>query len=225
VLAHVEQVNTPDFTLSLLKQTLIFIHRRLAEVQVEYPVPMRISAAGTIGLMNAFVAERSGGDRVQAVAPALLLVIGQRFGLFDSIQREAINAADLSTGLIADLECVLNTGEIVLAVEVKDKELSIGDIDAKLQTARARQVAEILFVAQHGIRTADRERLEERLESHFASGQNVYVLTLSKLAKVAFSLLGERSRPEFLRLVGNQLDQFKSDIRHRRAWKELLAGT
>jgi hypothetical protein len=203
---------------------LVDIHRRLDEVRVTYPVPIRVSLEKTLDVVREFIAGQSGGDRVQAVACALFHLIGARFGLYRHVRRATINAADAATGLVADLECVSEEGRIVLAVEVKDKELTLGQIQAKLQGARAKRVAEVLFVAQKGIAATDQERFPAEVEGEFAAGHNVYVFELGELAKVALALMGESARPKLLELVGQQLEEFHSDIRHRWVWRDLLAA-
>jgi hypothetical protein len=222
VLNAAEKKQDPDFTKQVFLQVMIEIYRRLSEVKITYPAPIRISLEKTIELIENFLRELSGGDRAQAVASALFLLIGKRFGLFQEVRREAINAADSATGLAADLECVTEQGEIVLAVEVKDQELTIAQIERKLKTSREKKIAEILFIAQKGVSPGEQGGLRERVEREFARGQNVYLFELKNLARVVLALMGEKTRPEFLRLVGQHLDQFRSDLRHRQTWRDLL---
>lgn len=224
VLDAVQSANDENVTRAVLKLVLVQIHDQLLEVQVEYPVPIRISLERTIQIVNEFLHERSGGDRVQAVAGALFLIIGRRLGLYEHVNRAPINTADASSGLVADLECIADDGRVVLAVEVKDTALTIAHIDAKLERARSKQVSEILFVAQQGIASPNEGALPEHIERSFTSGQNVYVFELTTLGKVALALMGEGCRSEFLRTVGGQLDEFQSDLRHRRARRDLLAN-
>jgi len=126
-----------------------------------------------------------------------------------------VTAADSATGMLADLECVSQKGEIVLAVEVKDGRLTIRD----------KKVSEIFFVAQQGIYPRDKASVADLLAREFVSGHNVYVMDLLRLSEVVLALLGEEGRREFLEAVGVQLDKYRSDIAHRRAWAELLANT
>lgn len=66
-----------------------------------------------------------------------------------------------------------------------------------------------------------------------------YVLPTQVLAKLAdaslddmdeflrtvLALLGETGRRQLLEMVGEELDAYRSDIRHRRAWADLLSQT
>jgi len=212
------------FVERLFRQTLVEVHRQLAAVHVTYPVPIRISLERTILLTERFMAELSGGDRAQAVASALFLTIGRKFGLYNNVRRATINTADAASGLVADLECLSERGEIVVVAEIKDKELTLGQIEAKLQGARAKKVSEIFFIVQKGAAACDHSALAARTEAEFASGQNFYILDLAALARVALALLGEDARREFLGSVGQQLDDYKSDIRHRQDWRDSLAS-
>lgn len=223
VLDAVEKHADPTFTRLVLNQVLIEVYRQLGEVQVSYPVPLRVSVRNALWLIEHFLSAQSGGDRTQAVACALFELIGRKFGLYEKVNRGLVNAADAATGLVADLECVTAKGEVALAVEVKDKELTIAHIEQKLQSARAKKVSEILFVAQRGFARNDQDRFVQFAENEFARGQSVYVFQLEFLARVVLALVGTAARSDFLRLVARQLDEYRSDIRHRRAWRDLLA--
>ena len=223
VLDTVETKRDQQFTEAVFRQVLIEIHRCLAEVSVSYPVPIRVSLEKTLSTIGQFLAEKSGGDREQAVAGALFGIIGERFGLYKTVRRAAINASDKASGLVADLECISDSSTVELAVEVKDREITVAQIESKLHNARSKKVSEILFVAQKGLDPEEKVSIPARIESEFASGQNVYILDLATLARVVLSLTGEAWRPRFLHEVGRQLEEYHSDIRHRRAWASLLS--
>ncbi len=223
VLDSVEKRKTKTYTRKILKQTLVEIYRRLASVSVIYPIPKRISLRQCMSLVEMFVSEQSGGDRLQAVASALFLAIGKRFSLYSEVRRGNINAADASSGQIADLECIAESGEIALAVEVKDRELTINQIRGKLPSMRAKRVAEILFIAQRGIADGEEGDVATLIEKEFVSGQNIYVFESMNLTQSFLAILGENGRRVFLELVAQELDTYRSDITHRRAWANLLS--
>lgn len=223
VLESVEDKNDPAFTQIVFKQTLIEIYKRLAGVRVVYPVPRRVSFRQGLRLIERFITGQSGGERVQVVASALFLTIGQRFSLYADVRRANINAADASSGQVADLECVSSDGEIVLAVEVKDRDLTVSQIQDKLAGMRAQKVTEILFIAQQGVAKGDEEQASALIEKEFVSGQNIYIFDLLKLLSSILALLGESGRKMFLDFVGQELDRHRSDIAHRRAWANLLS--
>jgi hypothetical protein len=216
VLDSVERRQDPDFTASVFKQTLIETYRRLASVQVTYPVPKRISLKRTQQLVNSFLSASSGGERVLTVVAALMDVIGERFGLFAEVRRGSITSADKSSGLVADIECRDSAGNIVLAVEVKDRELIFNHIAVKLPDMRSKRVSEILYIAQQGIRQENHHKIEELVDREFASGQNIYIFeNILDFCSGILILIGEDGRRKFLERVGANLDRYSAAIPHK----------
>lgn len=223
VLSAVEKRQDTAFTELVFKQILTEVYRRLTEVRVVYPTPLRISLSKSIELIKSFLAERSGGDRLLALTAALFVVIGKRFRLYSDVCRASITASDVATGLLSDLECVSEQGDIVLAVEVRDREITISQIRSKIPNIREKKVSEIFFIAQQGIAPTDEKDISNIISNEFVSGHNVYILDLISLSQVILALLGEQGRRDFLTAVGAQLDEYHSDVSHRRAWAALLA--
>ncbi len=221
VLDEVERVAEPAFTGAAFDQVLLEIYRLLDNVRVVYPTPNRVSLDATYRLCDTFLSEKSGGDRMEALAAALFRTIGAAFGLFDEVRREKVNAADRSSGMSADIECRVG-GRVVLLVEVKDRALTLTQLAVKLDRARAGQIVEILFIAQDGPQRSEEAAISRRISQEFTSGQNVYVVNFNDFALGVFILLGEEGRVAFLRRVGPELDQGGSAIEHRRRWAELL---
>jgi hypothetical protein len=222
VLDAVEERKDRRFTRGVLRQILTEIYTRLATVRVVYGVPRRISLSKTIEVIHTFLSEHSGGDRLLALSSALFTIVGKRFGLYDHVRRGNITATDQAAGMLADLECVTKDGHIVLAVEVKDRQITMSQLRAKLRTIREKRVSEVFFVAQ-GTAASERAEVRSLVDREFASGQNVYVTDLVALGTALLSIVGEDGRREFLVETGNQLDTYKSDITHRRAWASILA--
>lgn len=173
--------------------------------------------------MKVFLAERSGGDRLLALTSALFIVLGKQFHLYNDVRRASITSADVATGMLADLECVLKEGDIVFAVEVRDRELTVSQIKSKIPSIHEKKVSEIFFIAQQGIAPTDKQDVFNIMNNEFISGHNVYIMDLISLSRVVLALLGEQGRRDFLAEVGTQLDKYRSDIGHRRAWANLLA--
>ena len=221
VLDAIEDKNDSSFSLKVLNQILTEIYRLLSDVQVVYPTPNRVSLKQTIRLVSDFSADKSGGDRIEAICTALFKAIAKQFGLFDDVRRQKVNAADASSGMSADIEYRLKD-KIVLLVEVKDRSLTLTQIDAKLDIARSRKISEILFLAEQGIEKNDKERAEDRIFSEFTSGQNIYVSNFLDFSAGILILLGEKGRVLFLSFVGEKLDKANSSIIHRKAWANLL---
>lgn len=221
VLDEIQEADREEFTKAVFRQTLAEIYRLLAGVRVTYPTPNRISLDKALEIVDEFIASSSGGDRMEAVCSALFRTIGNEFGLFDEVKRAKVNAADTASGMLADIECWYQ-GHIVFLVEVKDRSLSLTQMDRKIEGARAHHVGELLFVVQSGKGPVQDEQIETRIWSEFASGQNVYVAAFRPFAFGVLILLGERGRVKFLDEIGKELDRGGSGIVHRRAWADLL---
>lgn len=221
ILDAVEDARSAEFARQMFDQIMAGIYRLLADVQVVYPTPNRVSLNQTIDLVSRFTADKSGGDRVEVVCAALFRVIASAFGLFDDIRRQKVNAADAASGMGADIECWFK-GQLALLVEVKDRSLTLTQLDAKLDVARVKKISEILFLAERGVESAEKGQAEERIKTEFASGQNIYVSNFLDFSAGILILLGEKGRVAFLGVVGKELDRSNSSIVHRRAWAQLL---
>ena len=221
VLEQVESRNNPDFTKMVFRQVLLEMFHRQKSLRFAYPLPPRISLEGTLGLAQRFLEEKSGGDRSLALCGALFDTIGIYFGLYARVDRARINASDEATGQAADLECVNTDGKVVLAVEVKDRTLTLTDLEGTLRKCRQRKIQDIFFTAP-GIKSDEQTILDERIARAFASGQNLYVFNFFDLARSVLALGGESIRTTFLQKVGDHLDLWNTQPSHRQAWKGVL---
>jgi len=174
VLDAVESSSDSSFARTVFDQVLFEIYRLLDTVSVMYPTPNRISLDRTNQLIDEYLAARSGGERMEVVCTALFRVIGRRFALFDEVRREKVTASDISSGMSGDIECLLDD-RVVLVVEVKDRELTLVQLDTILDAVRARHITELLVVAEQGKESHNQDIIDARIRSEFTSGQNVYV--------------------------------------------------
>ncbi|MDI6809912.1 MAG: restriction endonuclease, SacI family [Candidatus Eisenbacteria bacterium] len=221
VLDAVENASSADFARQVFDQIMAEVYRLLAGVQVVYATPNRVSLKQTTELVSRFTADKSGGDRLEAVCTALFRAVAAAFGLFDDIRRQKVNAADAASGTGADIECRFKD-KLALLVEVKDRSLTLTQLDAKLDLARVKKISEILFLAERGVEAGEIQQTHERIKSEFASGQNIYVSNFLDFSTGILILLGEKGRVAFLAFVGQELDKANSSIVHRRAWSQLL---
>lgn len=221
ILEEVQARDDPAYTEQVFTQALAAIRDRMREHDFVYVVPPRVSLDQAEGLVGEFLSERSGGDRGLAVAAALFGAFRERLGVYKEIRRGSINASDASTGAAADLECIGPEGDIVLAVEVKERRIGDGDVVVAVNKARAQNVREIILCTE-GIAETDQEAVSNTFAKAWASGTNLYHATIAELMRGALPLLGEQGVREFVVQVGQQLDAFSTQPRHRRAWKALL---
>lgn len=221
VLDAVETSTDPAFARTVFDQVLFEIYRLLDRVMVVYPTPNRISLERSNQLIDEYLAAKSGGERMETVCTALFRVIGKRFAIFDEVRREKVTSADISTGMSADIECLLD-GRIVLVIEVKDRELTLVQLDTTLDAVRARHITELLVVAEQGREAYHEDVIDLRIRNEFTSGQNIYVVKFAEFALGILILFGEEGRVEFLGEVGSELERSNARIEHRRAWADLL---
>ncbi len=207
---------------ALLEFVLVAIRSRLDTVRIIYPVPNRVSQGQTQALVQTFLSERTGGVRLQAVSLALFRTIGERFGIFEQVNASAVNAADAATGSAADLTCMDNEGNVVLAAEVKDRELRLSHVQDKLPAVREQGIRELLFVVTQGIADSEAEALTDTFGREFVTGQNIYVAPFDRFFECCLILFGESGRREFLVRVGEAIDEIRADLAHRQAWRDLL---
>jgi len=221
LLELVESRKDANFTANVFKQVLLEVFNRQKTLRFSYPIPPRVSLESTLKLCEEFVAEKSGGDRALAVTGALFDAIGIHFGLYSTVNRARINASDEATGMGADLECVGTDGQIVLTVEVKDRTLTLTDVEGTLLKSRQRSVKNIFFTARD-TKPSDIAAVQSRVNQAFASGQNLYIFQFYELSRSVLALGGESIRTTFLRKVGEHLDTWNTQPQHRQAWQKLL---
>jgi len=221
VLDPVEKRQSARFTQNAFRQVLLEIYKRQQTLRFSYPVPPRVSLKDTLSISERFLAEKSGGDRALALAGALFDVIGNHFGLFAQVNRARINASDEAIGQVADLECIDKTGRVVLAVEVKDRALTLADVEGTITKTRNREIQEVFFTAPK-VNAADADKINTRLDTAFAAGQSFYVFDFFGLARSVLALGGNAMRRLFLQKVGEHLDNWITQPSHRQAWQRLL---
>ena len=198
--------------------------RRLSAQSFGYQIPLRVSLPQMLRTLEAFIGESSGGLRPLAVTAAMMAVLGRAFSIFADVSSQGLNEADSSTGAPGDVMCRDGGGRLVLAIEVKDRALTLADVRDSARKARASTdpLSNLLFAAPD-IREDERGEIRGNMETAWASGLNISQIGIVDLAGAAFALLSEEWRPILLREIGTELDG-RGDHRHRRAWHDLLSN-
>ena len=220
-LGDVQSRSDPAYTSTRLRICLAVLVRQYNALVVRFDVPQRISIEAATSLVASYLRESSGGERPQVVVAALMRIVGERFGIFDSVQRQGINESDAANERPGDIVCLLD-GEQVLAVEVKDRAVTLQDVEVAIGKARRSNTTELLFAAMSA-EAAD-PAIEPRIEREFGAGINVYKLSIGGLFRVILSLVGERGRYRFLCLVGEELNDRVTQPSLKLRWQELLQG-
>jgi hypothetical protein len=222
-LLDVETAQNSEITGAVFKDVLVAIRDRLREFSFSYVVPPRVSLRQAEDLVKTFMSEPSGGDRGLAVVAALFETFRDRLGLYREVRRGVINAADSATDSVGDLECLGSDGQIVLAVEVKERRIGDADVQIAIEKARAFSVRELLLCTE-GLIDGEQAAIAQTFNRAWASGTNLYHATIIELMRGALPLLGEGGTRDFIVQIGSQLDRFSTQPKHRKVWKSLLDG-
>lgn len=198
--------------------------RRLSRQSFGYQIPIRVSLPQMIRVLEVFLEESSGGLRPLVVTAAMMTVIGRAFSIFASVSSQGLNEADSSTGAPGDVICLDDQSNTVLAVEVKDRALTLADVRSSTRKARAAKdpLKNLLFAAPR-IKENEKNEIQKNMQDAWASGLNISQIDIIDLANIIFALLSEEWRPTFLRGVGTELNK-RGDHTHRRAWHDLLSN-
>ena len=208
---------------SALVRCLKSMARRLRDLNVVYPVPMRISLDAVTDILDRYLAVSNGGLRPLVVATALMRTLGQAFSLFPRVESQGVNEADAAAGRPGDIMCYGQDDSLALAIEVKGNELTLVELEATVTKARAGRVANILL-ATPGFVQADGEAIETRLMEEFAQGINIFQTSIQSLARSSLMLLGEDWRVAFLEEVCTELDSRTAQPSDRFAFARLLGS-
>ena len=208
----------------VFRRVLRSLVRRLATQTFGYAIPPRISLPRVEEILDEFLSEASGGLRPQVATAALMRTVGEAFSLFSKVEAQGINEADAAGDLPGDVICYCHHDpqRVCLVVEVKDMLLTLGHIDAtSVKAKRADAGLSNVLLTAPGIRQSDRERIGLRMATEWASGMNIYTITIPELIHALFVLIDESWRVRLLREIGDELDR-RQDQPSRKAWHDLL---
>ncbi len=220
VINDVQDRDDPNYTRSRFRQVLRSIKKKLRASQFDFVIPERVSLDQVERIIDKFLSEGSGGDRGLSVAAAWFATIGELLGIYSDVVRHAINASDASTGATADIEC-FKGNNLKLAVEVKERNLTLIDVKDGITKARKKGVTELLFNVSN-TDSSEAATIEELMAKTWASGTNLYRVSIKDLIHVGLSITGEQGRRTFLIKVGEQLNRFNTQPANRLKWKQLL---
>ena len=175
LLTQVQEQGDLAYTEAKLRQCLASLAGKYNELAVQFDVPQRISLEDTLTTIATYLAEPSGGERPQVVVAALMRTIGDRFGIFDRVVRQGINEADAAGNRPGDVACYEHD-RLIFAVEVKDRTVTLQDLDTAISKARRSEVTEVLFASASPSK-GDPE-VSDRARREFGLGINIYQLQI-----------------------------------------------
>ena len=208
----------------IFRRVLRSLVRRLASQTFGYAIPQRVSLGRLQTILDEFLSVSSGGLRPLATTAALMRIVGEAFSLFSKVEAQGINEADAAGGVPGDVICYCHddSTRICLVIEVKDLQLTLGHVDATSLKARQADagLANVLFTVP-GIRASERADIETRVAQEWASGMNIYTISIKALVDALFVLVDESWRARLVREIGDELDR-RQDQAARKAWHDLL---
>ena len=207
------------------------IARRRDRQNIVYPVPDHVSSRLLANAVEVFLAEPSGGLRPLTVVTALMKTLGSTFSLFTRVESQGLNEADTARNRPGDVMCYgpatgdENNGsdeELRLVVEVKDTAVTLQQIEHSLAKVDAsRETTHDLLFASPGITEVDASVISGRLDRAWRQGLDVKRVDVLTLIRATTVLFRNAERIEFLREIGEELNQ-RSEHMHRDAWRRLL---
>ena len=213
----------PEVFLHSFRRVLRALVRRLTLQSFAYPIPKRVSQARLESLVAAFLGEPSGGLRPLAVSAALFRTLGEAFRLFSEVRSQGINEADSASGMPGDVMCFDHDGNIYLAVEVKDTNLTLAHVqEASRKAKQSKDVLSNFLFAVPGIRQDHVPAIKVLTHLNWTEGLSIYTATIPALLGTTLVLLDESWRVRLVREIGNELDK-RQNQPSRRAWFDLLS--
>ena len=222
---EIQSRNDPNFTTKVLDQILLEIYRRLSEIRVTYPEPRQASTIETIGLIEEYTSEPSGGLRPEVVVYSLLKTLAEKSNLFADIDSSKVTAPNRFMERVGDVQCYNANGNIKLAVSVKDIELEKRMVEDDVQKLHEKGVHNLMLMAFKGIKKDEVEGIGELVKRELAIGYNIDIMASPELElKAVISFLGGEGRASFLKGISHALEEMRAPYEHRKKWAELLAG-
>jgi len=206
----------------LLELALREIRYSLETNKRDYFGPPRASLDDVLRVFGEFLAERSNGVRLQVVCYAVFKAISEAFPNFGAVRSYSTNSADAAGGRAGDVERLTDSGEVDFAVEVKDRTLTLADVEATIMKARVVDVRNLLFLVQAKPLVDDPKAVAERIAHEFSRGIDVNISQAMAFFHGALLLLSPEQRAGLLRTVHNALHELGAHFKHVKCWMDLM---
>jgi len=212
----------PEGALPALRQALLHVKAIQLEQHLDYPAPLRLSLLATLNAVREFLSQKSGGERLQLVCFALMSSMKTHWGIYDEVHTAKINASDAAGRRPADVTC-MKDGETVLAVEVKDRDLTLELLESSIRNARIDNVRELMaFVNWKNTPTS--APFDERIQEEFGKGMNVYVTSSEEFLTLSLMMLGEDGRKVFVNEMCEGLETMAVPFIAKKDWARILSN-
>jgi SacI restriction endonuclease len=206
----------------LLHQSICILMRMIDEQDLPLKVPNRVSAASVCFVVQQFLSEGSGGDRAMAVSSAIFSVLLAPLLDIDRVERAAVNAADASTQLLADICCYDAKNGLVLAIEVKERTLTFEDVRSAIEKISKSPVGKFVFAAPL-IEKVDVSKIRGITDEHFRKEKRgFHHVTVEGLLATSLMMNEEPAHANFIREVDAMLTNYNTQPENRRVWRDIV---
>lgn len=205
----------------LLNVILLETRRSLEQNKRDYLGPARVSLKDVTRALEIFLKERSNGVRLQVVCYAVFRSISQAFPNFGEIRSYSTNSSDASGERAGDVERLID-GAVDFAIEVKDRTLTLNDVEGSILKARTAKVENLLFVVQAASVFEDEAGIMSRAAHEFTRGIDVNIIDATRFFDSTLILLSPEQRAELLRTVHDALHELGAHYKHVHSWMQIL---
>jgi hypothetical protein len=220
VVQHIEQQGQAE-ALRFLRLILIETRIALETNKRDYLGPSRASHADVVKVLIEFLRERSNGVRLQVVCYAVFKAFAEAFPDFGEIRSYSTNSSDAAGDRAGDVERLIN-GRVEFAIEVKDRTLTLGDVEASIMKARIAEVHNLMFLVQANPVLEDPEDILNRAAHEFTRGIDVNITEAVSFFETVLLLLSPEQRARLLRIVHDALHELGSHYKHVHRWIDLM---
>jgi SacI restriction endonuclease len=220
VVSHVQDLGKKEAR-RFLRLILIEARRSLEANRRDYVGPARASLEDVSKVLNDFLLERSNGVRLQIVCYAVFKSLADAFPNFGTVRSYPTNASDASSDRAGDVER-LTDDKVDYAIEVKDRTLTLSDVEASILKARVADVDNLLFLVQANQLMDTPDDILKRAAHEFARGIDVNIAEAMPFFKSVLILLSPEQRATLLSTVHDALHELGAHYKHVQHWTNLM---
>lgn len=213
-----DQTNADEVDpLNILRQAL-YEFLQLEPQTVEYKDPSDVPYRKIAPLIKQYLSTSGGGERLAAVTAGVYRTYYSQAGDGWTIDAEHANTPDEFSKSAGDVE-LFREGQLIRAIEVKDKPAERSDIQHTIAKAKEAKLGEYLFVVGSGWQS-ESEKQAAITDIENASIEIILVYPEELIAMLKF--VGDAGRVEFTRVVGEYLNDMRATSANKDTWKSIV---
>ena len=205
-----------------LHQAIAIIMRIRDENERPLILPDRMSPSSIAAAVEEFLREPSGGERALSVLTAIFEVVIGPLIQAHKIERSVINSSDASAGTVGDLMIYDADNNLLIAIEVKERSLSLEDVRTMLAKVVEKNELSVVFAAP-SVEAVDSEEVSLLYEKSFRNRVACHFVPVQEFLRVAFSISNERKFVDFVTGVETNLIKYRTQPHNRNRWREIIS--